>query len=194
MTTKKTSRKRTQDTAGPSLQAQAELLQQALGESAQQIWLAGVGAFGRAQNEGSRLFDTLVKEGGRFEQRAGAGARQMRDAVEAGLNEARERASGAAGRVGDALKFLEAPTRRELGALIDRIDALNAQLRRHNDAAQATPTPKARASKAPRNAAAGADADAPTARKRARKTAPRTRSASAAPPPGAPPADRSDTP
>ena len=32
-------------------------------ESAQQIWLAGLGAFSKAQEEGGRLFETLVKEG-----------------------------------------------------------------------------------------------------------------------------------
>jgi poly(hydroxyalkanoate) granule-associated protein len=32
--------------------------------SAQQIWVAGLGAFVRAQNEGSELFDRLVQEGG----------------------------------------------------------------------------------------------------------------------------------
>ena len=32
-------------------------------ESAQQIWLAGLGAFAKAQEEGTRVFDTLVKEG-----------------------------------------------------------------------------------------------------------------------------------
>src|SRR3954471_15969781 len=32
-------------------------------ESAQQIWLAGMGAFARAQAEGTKVFETLVKEG-----------------------------------------------------------------------------------------------------------------------------------
>jgi poly(hydroxyalkanoate) granule-associated protein len=32
-------------------------------ESAQQIWLAGLGAFAKAQAEGSKVFDALVKEG-----------------------------------------------------------------------------------------------------------------------------------
>ena len=32
-------------------------------ESAQQIWLAGLGAFSKAQNEGRKVFDTLVKRG-----------------------------------------------------------------------------------------------------------------------------------
>jgi poly(hydroxyalkanoate) granule-associated protein len=32
-------------------------------ESAQQIWLAGLGAFAKAQEEGNKVFDALVKEG-----------------------------------------------------------------------------------------------------------------------------------
>lgn len=32
-------------------------------DSAQQIWLAGLGAFSKAQAEGSKVFDALVKEG-----------------------------------------------------------------------------------------------------------------------------------
>ena len=38
-------------------------------ESAQQIWLAGLGAFSKAQNEGKKVFDTLVKQGEQIEQR-----------------------------------------------------------------------------------------------------------------------------
>lgn len=32
-------------------------------ESAEQVWLAGLGAYGLAQEEGSRLFTALIKEG-----------------------------------------------------------------------------------------------------------------------------------
>ena len=38
-------------------------LAQSVRDSAQQIWLAGMGAFGKAQEEGGRFFETLVKEG-----------------------------------------------------------------------------------------------------------------------------------
>lgn len=139
MAAKKTTRKRS-SAAAPSLQTQAEVLQQKLGESAQQIWLAGVGAFGRAQSQGSRLFDTLVKEGSRVEQRAGSRASKVRDAIGGGVQGAKERATDAferadqsiRTRVKGALQSLEVPTRRELGALIDRVDSLNSQLRQHN--------------------------------------------------------------
>src|SRR4249919_4293745 len=45
------------------LQAKAEQMSRSLVESAQQIWMAGVGAFNRAQGEGSKLFEALVTEG-----------------------------------------------------------------------------------------------------------------------------------
>jgi hypothetical protein len=45
----------------------ARLFDSALGgsvkDSAQQIWLAGMGAFAKAQAEGRQVFDALVKEG-----------------------------------------------------------------------------------------------------------------------------------
>ena len=45
------------------VQAKAEQMARSLRDSAQQIWMAGVGAFTRAQGEGSKLFEALVKEG-----------------------------------------------------------------------------------------------------------------------------------
>ena len=68
-TLKKSARKKTASaSSNENLQAQAEQLSKRLGESAQQVWLAGVGAFGRAQAEGTKLFETLVKEGLSLEQ------------------------------------------------------------------------------------------------------------------------------
>ena len=38
-------------------------LTQNVRDFARQIWLAGLGAFARAQDEGSKFFETLVQEG-----------------------------------------------------------------------------------------------------------------------------------
>src|SRR4051812_17475481 len=38
-------------------------------ESAQQIWLAGMGAFSRAQAEGTKVFEALVKEGSSLQKK-----------------------------------------------------------------------------------------------------------------------------
>ena len=124
------------------LQAQAEQISKRLSESAQQVWLAGVGAFGRAQAEGTKLFEALVKEGLSLEQLtrkvATGRADAVRDAVETTVSQARDRASDTwdrlekvfEDRVQRALRRLEVPNRDDLGALIDRVDALNAELRK----------------------------------------------------------------
>ncbi|MGO4549748.1 phasin family protein [Lysobacter sp. 2RAF19] len=137
--TAKTARKSAADAAA---QAQAERLSKSLSESAQQIWLAGVGAFGRAQAEGTRLFEGLVKEGLNLEQTArklaGNRADVVRDAVESRVGQARERAVDTwdrlekvfEERVQRALVKLGVPNREDLAALVDRVDALTAELRR----------------------------------------------------------------
>lgn len=55
-------------------------------DSAQQIWLAGLGAFSKAQNEGRKVFDTLVKKGEEIEK-------NTRTVAEATIETAKEQAS-----------------------------------------------------------------------------------------------------
>lgn len=184
-TLKKSARKKTASAPKhENLQAQAEQLSKRLSESAQQVWLAGVGAFGRAQAEGTKLFETLVKEGLSLEQTtrkvAGGKAQAMRDAVETTVGQARERASDTwdrlekvfEERVHRALRRLEVPSREDLTALIDRVDALNAELRKLGGVPTATArkTP-ARKAAAPRKRAAAAK-KAPSKRASRGKTAP----------------------
>jgi poly(hydroxyalkanoate) granule-associated protein len=38
-------------------------------ESAKEIWLAGMGAFAKAQAEGRQVFETLVKEGSSLQKK-----------------------------------------------------------------------------------------------------------------------------
>src|SRR3546814_7627395 len=96
---KKTAKKKAAGSraSADDLQAQAEKLSKTLSESAQQIWLAGVGAFGRAQAEGTKLFEGLVKEGLNLEQTARRFADNrthvVRDVVENRVDQARERAT-----------------------------------------------------------------------------------------------------
>ena len=44
-------------------------LAQSIKESAQQIWLAGMGAFAKAQAEGTQAFDKLIKDGINLQRR-----------------------------------------------------------------------------------------------------------------------------
>ena len=127
-------------------------------ESAQQIWAAGIGAFNRAQAEGGKLFETLVREGMSLEQRT----RQMasgrmdtaRDAVETTVSTVRERAQDTwdklekvfEERVSRSLNRLGVPGRDEMQALLDRVEELNREVRRLNakqaQSASAGPAPK----------------------------------------------------
>ena len=55
-------------------------------ESAQQIWLAGLGAFSKAQTEGRKAFDGLISQGEKLEQ-------HTRHVAESTLETAKEQAS-----------------------------------------------------------------------------------------------------
>lgn len=192
-TFKKTAKKATKKSAPrrkPAADvAKGEALSKSISESAQQIWLAGVGAFGRAQAEGSRLFEGLMKEGAGLEKTArefaSTRAGTMRSAVETGVGQTRERAADTwdrlekvfEDRVQRALVKLGVPGREDVRALSARVDALTEALQRRGarpaakkTAAQRAPAKKAATKKsaAPRKAANGAR---PPARKRAAKKA-----------------------
>ena len=55
-------------------------------DSAQQIWLAGLGAFSKAQNEGKKVFEALVAQGAKIEERT-------RHVAEATIETAKEQAT-----------------------------------------------------------------------------------------------------
>jgi poly(hydroxyalkanoate) granule-associated protein len=124
------------------VQAKAEQMARSLRESAQQIWMAGVGAFTRAQGEGSKLFEALVKEGMNIEQHtrklAGGRVDAVRDAVEDRVGVVRERASDTwdrlekvfEERVQRALNRLGVPSREDLSDLTDRVETLTSELRK----------------------------------------------------------------
>lgn len=150
----------------PGVQAPAEHLSKSLGESAQQIWLAGIGAFGRAQSEGGKLFEALVKEGLNLEQQArkltDGSADLVREAVEHRVGQARERVSGTWGqlekvfedRVHRALVTLGVPGRDDLATLSRQVETLTNELRRQRSAATAPGPAPTRTKKAPSKQAA----------------------------------------
>ena len=140
--------------------AQPERISKSITESAQQIWLAGMGAFNRAQAEGSKLFESLVRDGLSLEQTArkftGTRADFVRDAVEGKVGQARERASDTwdklekvfEERVQRALVKLGVPGRDDLNALTARVERLTEELRKANGGA-APKAAKAAAKKVP---------------------------------------------
>jgi poly(hydroxyalkanoate) granule-associated protein len=168
----------------PSL---GEGLPKSIMDSAQHIWHAGMGAFGRAQEEGSKLFESLVKEGSGLEQKtrrmAGGKVDAVRDAVENRVGAVKERAADTwdrlekvfEDRVQRALTRLGVPGRDDLQALIARVDELNSELRKLGRAnAQAAPAsaPAARKPAAKKPAAKKPAARKPAATKTAAASMP----------------------
>lgn len=165
----------------------ADGLPKSIMDSAQQIWHAGMGAFGRAQEEGSKLFESLVKEGSGLEMKtrklAGGKVDAVRDAVEHRVGAVKERAADTwdrlekvfEDRVQRALTRLGVPGREDLQALIARVDELNAELRKLGKSTPAAD--KAPAKKAPAKVARKAAAPVPAAKRAAAaKRAPAKRS------------------
>ena len=167
------------------LQARAEHLSRSLVESAQQIWMAGVGAFNRAQGEGSKLFEALVKEGMNIEKTtrklATGKVDAVRDAMEDRVGAVRGRASDTwdrlekvfEDRVQRALTRLGIPGREDIAELTARVDALSAKSGVAAKPRAAAPARK-KAAKAPAKAAPKAKRPAAKpAKKSARKTLPK---------------------
>jgi poly(hydroxyalkanoate) granule-associated protein len=81
-----------------------------IGDSAQKIWLAGLGAFERARAEGPRMFDTLVEQGKSL-------GGQARDAADQALRNLKESASTAGGRFDKLEQVFEDRVSRSLSRL-----------------------------------------------------------------------------
>ena len=109
-------------------------------ESAQQIWLAGLGAFSKAQQEGGKAFETLVKNGMDLQKKT-------QETAESKLHEATQKMTGIAqelnqkatgqwdkletifeDRVAKALYRMGVPSAEQLQSLLERIESLEKQL------------------------------------------------------------------
>jgi len=109
-------------------------------EQAQQIWLAGLGAFAKAQEEGTKAFEKLVSDGITMQRKVHTTAEEkLAEATQKATQAAHtlsERATGQWGklegifeeRVAKALHSLGLPTAAEMEALHARVAALEAQL------------------------------------------------------------------
>lgn len=136
------------------VQGQIGRMAKELGDSAHQVWLAGIGALARAQAEGSRLFEQLAEEGRNVgdADEAGTSAASRLEGMRQTLDGAFGRAQAKAGdawdsigrsfeqRVQHALKQMDVPTRDDLNALGARIDALTRQLQQRTHAENRGPT------------------------------------------------------
>jgi len=94
-------------------------------DSANQIWLAGLGAFAKAQAEGQKVFDSLVAEGQRVQE-------ETKTAADERIAEIKSRGAGAwdklekvfEDRVARALHSLNVPTRKDIDTLSKRVAEL----------------------------------------------------------------------
>ncbi len=139
-------------------------LAQTVKESAQQIWLAGLGAFAKTQEEGTKVFDALVKEGEAIQKKTRKSAdekiadvRKVADGKLAGVRKAvdakvaavtgkvtavTDKASGKwdslekvfEDRVARALSSLGVPSKKDIDRLTRRITELTALVQKMSDA------------------------------------------------------------
>ncbi|PWB32120.1 poly(hydroxyalkanoate) granule-associated protein [Pseudomonas sp. SDI] len=159
-----------------------------------QIWLAGLGAYSKISNDGTKLFDTLVKDGEKAEK-------QAKSTVDETVDSAKSSAKSAKSRVGDvkdralgkwseleeafdkrlnsAISRLGVPSRNEVKALHQQVDTLTKQIEKLTGASVKPVSAKPAASKtvakplakaAPKAAAKPAAAK-PAAKPAAAKTA-----------------------
>lgn len=136
-------------------------------QSAQQIWLAGLGAFSKAQEEGGKVFEALVKEGMSIQRKTQSAAEErITEATSRMANMANDISSKASGqwdklenifedRVSRALKKLGVPTHKDIDGLVARIDELNRNVSKLSarGGAAARPAAKKAAKRAARKAA-----------------------------------------
>ena len=108
--------------------------------SAKEIWLAGMGAFAKAQAEGKQVFEALVKEGNSLQKKTQGVAEEKFGEVTSKMTSMADEVTTKANqhwdklesifeeRTAKALKKLGVPTSKDVQALMDRIDVLSAQV------------------------------------------------------------------
>jgi poly(hydroxyalkanoate) granule-associated protein len=133
----------------------SSILSGSVKDSAQQIWQAGLGAFTKAQVEGTKAFEALVKEGVSFQRKTQSAAEEkINEATHKMTSMATDIGSRASGqwdklesifedRVAKALNKLGVPSAKDIDALIARIDALNASVQKLSPAKARPATKKA---------------------------------------------------
>lgn len=136
----------------------------AIKESAQEIWLAGLGAFAKAQQEGQKVFKALVREGDSMQKRTMKATEEKVSDVTGRVNEVTNKVTQVAAglqkqatgtwdklegvfeaRVERALKRLSVPTSREINSLAQKVEELS---RNVASATRAKPARKAPAKRA----------------------------------------------
>lgn len=167
------------DIANGRTQAEpASALADAIRESAEKIWLAGLGAFASARRDPGGAFESLIRDGLALQARSRAAAEERAQAAHHDLAgrtaqswDRLERIFEQ--RIGAALERVGVPSAAQLQALGERVDALAAAVRELEAAAKVAaakagaPAPPGAPRKTTAKAARGAtakDARSPTAK------------------------------
>ncbi len=128
-------------------------------ESAQQIWLAGMGAFAKAQAEGGKVFEALVKEGTNLQRKTQSVAEEKLSEVSSKMSGMASEVQARAGqqwdklesifeeRTAKALRKLGVPSAKDVAALSARIDELAARAAKRSAPAGKAATAKRAAAK-----------------------------------------------
>ncbi len=125
-------RRKTSDTAST-----AEALGQSMMDSAQKIWLAGLGAYSRARNEGDSMFNTLVEQGKSLRERARGAADQALGTVRAQADATLGQAQGQWDKLEQVFEDRVSRSLNRLGVLTSReVDDLARQVRELNASVQ----------------------------------------------------------
>ncbi|MEO8855755.1 MAG: phasin family protein [Burkholderiaceae bacterium] len=145
-----------------------EPLKDSVRDSAQQIWQAGLGAFAKAQAEGTRAFEALVKEGSQFQRKTQSAAEEkMSEAASRMSSMASDLSSRASGhwgkledifedRVARALNKLGVPSAKEVEDLKARMAELDKAVKRQSARSAADAAPRKTAARAARPTARAA--------------------------------------
>jgi poly(hydroxyalkanoate) granule-associated protein len=124
--------------------------------SAQQIWLAGMGAFAKAQEGRAKVFEALIKEGAGLQRKTQTAAEDAVGEVTGKMSAMAGDVSARAGqhwdklesifeqRTAKAMNKLGVPTAKDVDALIKRVDELAAAVARLSKTAPATAKATAR--------------------------------------------------
>ena len=128
-------------------------------EYTRQVWLAGLGALARANDEGGKLFESLVKEGEAVETRSrdmiGSKAKDIRGMATGAWEDFMKRASGGLGnveavfeqQVSKTLSALGVATNDDIKKLAKQVEELGKQVKGLNKAPKPAAKPAAKAAK-----------------------------------------------
>jgi poly(hydroxyalkanoate) granule-associated protein len=153
----------------------------AVKDSAQQIWLAGMGAFAKAQEGGTKVFDALIKEGLHLQKKTQGIAEEKISEVTGKMTAMAGTVQAKAGqnwdkleaifeaRTAKAMNKLGVPTAKDVQALTQRVDELAAAVAALSKGSALKAPPGAKAPRARKAAAKPAPAPVAAPAKRTRR-------------------------